>query len=100
MEDLNVQGMMKNKHLSKAIAEQMWGEFYWQMKYKSEWNNSKFITADKWFPSSKTCIACGCVNKNLKLSDRIFVCPECGNEIDRDYQAALNLKNYGQLQIA
>ena len=96
LEDLNVTGMMKNKHLSKAIQEQKLHEFFRQMQYKCEWNNVEFIMADRWFPSSKLCSECGCVNKNLKLSDRTYICPECGNTIDRDYQAALNLKRYGE----
>lgn len=96
LEDLNVMGMMKNRHLSKAIQEQCLYEFYRQIQYKSSWNNIKFIEADRYFPSSKLCSACGCVNKNLKLSDRTYTCPDCGNVIDRDYQAALNLKTYGE----
>ncbi len=102
MEDLNVKGMMKNKHLSKAIQEQCLNEFQRQIEYKSSWNNIKFIEADRYFPSSKLCSVCGCINKNLKLSDRVYICPECGNVIDRDYQAALNLKAYGEnvIQLA
>lgn len=96
LEDLNVMGMMKNKHLSKAIQEQCLYEFYRQIQYKSSWNNIRFIEADRYFPSSKLCSVCGCVNKNLKLSDRTYICSECGNVIDRDYQAALNLKAYGE----
>ena len=102
LEDLNVKGIMKNKHLSKAIQEQCLYEFKRQIQYKSSWNNIKFIEADRFFPSSKLCSSCGCINKNLKLSDRIYICPDCGNEIDRDYQASLNLKQYGEnvLQLA
>ena len=102
LEDLNVKGMMKNKHLSRAIQEQCLYEFNRQIQYKSSWNNIKFIEADRYFPSSKLCSNCGCINKNLKLSDRIYICPDCGNEIDRDYQASLNLKQYGEnvLQLA
>ena len=95
MEDLNVKGMMKNKHLSKAIQEQSFHEFRRQICYKGEWNGVKVIFADRYFPSSKKCICCGHIKKDLKLSDRIYKC-ECGNEIDRDYQAALNLKWYGE----
>lgn len=102
LEDLNVKGMMKNKHLSKAIQEQNLGEFYRQIQYKASWNNIVFIEADRYFPSSKLCSVCGCVHKNLKLSDRTYMCPDCGNVINRDYQAALNLKAYGEkvLQLA
>ena len=95
MEDLNVKGMMKNKHLSKAIQEQSFHEFRRQICYKGEWNGVKVIFADRYFPSSKKCICCGGIKKDLKLSERIYKC-ECGNEIDRDYQAALNLKWYGE----
>ena len=95
LEDLAVMNMMKNKHLSKAIQEQCLYEFYRQIQYKSSWNSIKFIEADRYFPSSKLCSSCGCINKNLKLSDRTYICPECGNVIDRDYQASLNLKKYG-----
>lgn len=94
MEDLNVQGMMKNRHLSRAIQEQCFYEIIRQMQYKSEWNGIEFIQADRFYPSSKTCSHCGCIHKRLKLKDRTFVCPECGFTIDRDYQAALNLSRY------
>lgn len=95
MEDLNVSGMMKNKHLSKAVQQQGFYEFRRQIEYKSEWNNIPVIIADKFFPSSKLCSCCGNIKKDLKLSDRIYKC-ECGNIIDRDYQASLNLKRYGE----
>lgn len=95
IEDLNVSGMMKNKHLSKAIQQQGFYEFRRQIQYKSEWNNITVIIADRFFPSSKLCSCCGMINKDLKLSDRIYRC-DCGNIIDRDYQASLNLKQYGE----
>lgn len=95
LEDLNVKGMMKNKHLAKAVQQQCFHEFRRQIEYKSNWNNIRFILADRWFPSSKLCYCCGKVKKDLKLSDRTFKC-ECGNIVDRDYQAALNLKKYGE----
>lgn len=94
MEDLNVREMMKNRHLARAIQEQCFYEIYRQMQYKCEWNGIRFVTADRFYPSSKTCSKCGCVHTGLKLSDRTFVCPECGFTIDRDYQAALNLMRY------
>lgn len=96
MEDLNVKGMMKNRHLSKAIQEQGFYEFRRQIGYKAEWNGIKVFYADRFYPSSKTCICCGRIKKDLKLSDRIYKCCKCGNVIDRDYQAALNLKRYGE----
>ena len=95
IEDLNVSGMMKNKHLSKAIQQQGFYEFRRQIEYKSNWNNIPVILADRFFPSSKLCSCCGMINKDLKLSDRIYRC-DCGNIIDRDYQASLNLKQYGE----
>ena len=95
IEDLNVSGIMKNKHLSKAIQQQCFYEFRRQIQYKSEWNNIKVIIADRFFPSSKLCSCCGNIKKDLKLSDRIYTC-ECGNIINRDYQASLNLKRYGE----
>lgn len=95
MEDLNVTGMMKNKHLSKAIQEQCFYEWIRQLRYKCEWNGIEFVQVDRYFPSSQTCHKCGCVKNNLKLKDRIFVCDECGYTEDRDYNAALNLMSYG-----
>ena len=95
MEDLNVKGMMKNRHLSKAVQQQCFGEFRRQMEYKAMWNNISVVIADKFYPSSKLCSCCGNMKKDLKLSDRIYRC-ECGNVIDRDYQASLNLKRYGE----
>lgn len=95
IEDLNVSGMMKNKHLSKAIQQQGFYEFRRQIEYKSTWNNIPVIIADRFFPSSKLCSCCGNIKKDLKLSDRIYKC-ECGNVIDRDLNASLNLKKYGE----
>ncbi len=96
LEDLNISGMMKNKHLSKAVQRQGFYEFRRQIEYKSEWNNIQVIIADRFFPSSKLCSCCGRIKKDLKLSERIYKY-ECGNVIDRDYQAALNLKKYGEM---
>lgn len=90
MEELNVSGMMKNRHLSKAIAGQKLHEFVRQMKYKCEKIGARFIQADKWFPSSRLCSSCGQVKTDLKLSDRIYEC-DCGLVIDRDMNAAMNL---------
>lgn len=94
MEDLNVQGMMKNRHLSKAIQEQCFFEFIRQMKYKCEWNGIEFVQADRFYPSSKTCSCCGSIKRDLKLSDRTYHCDSCGAVIDRDYNAAINLSRY------
>jgi putative transposase len=94
MEDLNVSGMMKNRHLSKAIQEQTLYEFIRQMKYKCEKKGIEFVQVDRFYPSSKTCSQCGNIKKDLKLKDRIYKC-ECGLEIDRDYNASLNLMRFG-----
>ena len=94
MEDLNVSGMMKNKHLSRSIAEMGFYDFIYTMKYKCEESNIKFFQANRFFPSSKTCSHCGCIHKGLKLSDRIFECSSCGFTIDRDFNAAVNLERY------
>lgn len=95
IEDLNVKEMMKNRYLSKAIQQQGFYKFRKQIEYKAKWNNIPVIIADRFFPSSKLCSCCGNIKKDLKLSDRIYKC-ECGNVIDRDCQAALNLKRYGE----
>lgn len=94
MEDLNVNGMMKNKHLAKAISEMGFYDFIRIMKYKCEESGIKFFQVDRFFPSSKTCSHCGCIHKTLKLSDRIFECPSCGFTTDRDFNAAVNLECY------
>ena len=100
MEDLNVGGMMKNRHLSKAVQEQCFYEFRRQIEYKATWNNTPVILADRFFPSSKVCSCCGSVKEDLKLSDRVFVCHDCGNRIDRDFNASLNLRMYGEQSVA
>lgn len=94
MEDLNVQGMMKNRHLSKAIQEQCFYEIIRQMKYKCEWNGIPFHQVGRFYPSSKTCSCCGHIKSDLKLSDRTYTCSECGTVIDRDLNAAINLQRY------
>jgi putative transposase len=94
METLNISGMMKNKHLSKAIQQQNLYEFKRQMKYKCEFNGIEFVEADKWYPSSKTCSECGHIKKSLSLSERTYICEECDCIIDRDYNAAINLSRY------
>ena len=96
LEDLNVSGMMKNRHLAKAIQEQCFYEFRRIITYKAEWNNIKVIVVPRFYPSSKTCHECGAINKGLKLSDREWVCQECGVIHDRDYNASVNLMKYGQ----
>lgn len=94
MESLNVSGMMKNKHLAEKIAEQKFYEFKRQMKYKCQFNKIEFFEADRWYPSSKACSCCKNIKKDLKLSDRTYICNECGLVIDRDKNASINLGNY------
>ena len=85
IEDLNVKGMMKNKHLSKHIQKQGFYEFRRQLTYKCEWYGIELVVADRYYPSSKTCYACGNIKKDLKLSDRLYSC-ECGYTMDRDFE--------------
>ena len=99
LEDLNVSGMMSNKHLARAVQEQGFYEFRRQISYKAEWAGITVIIADRYYPSSKTCIVCGRIKRDLKLSERIYSC-ECGNVIDRDLQAAINLKRYGESNLS
>ncbi len=94
MERLNIKGMRKNRHLAKAIGEQSFYEFKRQIEYKSEFYGIEFVEVTTFYPSSKTCSSCGSIKKDLKLSDRIYKCKECGLVIDRDWNASLNLANY------
>ena len=94
IEDLNISGMMKNKHLSDSIRKQCFYEFTRQLEYKCKFRGIEFIKADRFYPSSKTCSNCGHIKKNLKLKDRTYICSECGFVIDRDKNASLNLANY------
>ena len=96
LEDLNVTGIMKNKHLAKAIQDQSFYEFKRIISYKANWNNIKIIEVPRFYPSSKICSECGAIKKDLKLSDREWVCSECGVIHDRDYNASVNLMKYGQ----
>lgn len=91
LEDLNVSGMMKNKHLSKAIQEQNFYRFRQTLTYKAKLNGIKIVIADRFYPSSKTCSNCGSIKKNLKLSDRTYKCDECKFIVDRDLNASINL---------
>jgi len=96
VEDLNVKGMLKNKHLSKAIQEQCFHKFISILEYKSKFNGIEFVRADRFYPSSKTCSCCGEIKKDLKLKDRVFICPSCNYKIDRDKNASINLSRYKQ----
>lgn len=95
MEDLNIKGILSNHCLSKAVSDCGWFEFKRQLRYKSEWNGKPLVEIGRSEPSSKTCSDCGWSNKNLTLKDREFVCLECGQVMDRDLNAAVNIKNIG-----
>ena len=92
IENLNVSGMLKNHYLAHAIADVGFNEFRRQLEYKAAWSGSQVYVADRFFPSSKTCHVCGTINDNLTLSDRVWTC-NCGTMLDRDLNAAINLKN-------
>ena len=99
IEDLNISGMMKNKHLSKAVASQKFYEFRIKLQAKCNENGIELRVVDRWYPSSKTCHCCGAIKKDLKLSDRIFKC-DCGYIEDRDFNAALNLRDATTYEVA
>ena len=99
IEDLNIKGMMKNKHLSKAVASQKFFEFRTKLTTKCKQNNIELRVVDRFYPSSKTCSNCGEIKKDLKLSDRVYKC-SCGLTIDRDLNASINLKNAKKYKVA
>lgn len=99
IEDLNVSGLMKNKHLAKAVVSQKFYEFRAKLKTKCDYNGIELRIADRWYPSSKMCHCCGNINKNLKLSDRIYRCV-CGYIADRDFNASLNLRDAVTYEVA
>ena len=94
LENLNVEGMMKNHNLAMAIQSASWSEFVSQLKYKAEWDGKNIVFIGRFEPSSKTCNKCGYVKDDLKLSDREWVCPICGKHHDRDINAAINIKMF------
>lgn len=100
IEDLNVKGMVKNRKLSKSISDASFSAFRQKLTYKCDWYGKKLIIADRFFASSKTCSDCGKVKKELKLSQRTYTCECCGLVIDRDLNAALNLKNIADRVLA
>lgn len=93
LENLNVKGMTRNRHLAVSIADAGFGEFRRQVEYKSKTNGCNLVFADRWYPSSKTCSNCGAVKAKLPLSERVFRCDECHFVCHRDLNAAINLKN-------
>ena len=99
IEDLNVKGMMKNRHLSKAVASQKFYEFRIKLQAKCNENGIELRVADRWYPSSKTCHCCKNIKKDLRLSDRIFKC-DCGYIEDRDFNAALNFRDTMTYEVA
>ena len=99
MEDLNVKGMVKNHNLAESICEMNFGEFRRMLEYKASWYNRRIVFVDRFYPSSKTCHNCGYVNKQLTLNDRQWKCHHCGEVIERDYNAALNILDKGMRLI-
>lgn len=95
MEDLNVKGMTKSHNLAESIMEMNFGEFIRMLEYKANWYNRKIVFIGRFYPSSKRCNHCGYINKKLRLSDREWTCPQCGDIVDRDYNAALNILEEG-----
>lgn len=93
VENLNVKGMVKNKHLSRSINDVAWSEFIRQLQYKCDWYGKSLLFVDTFYPSSKTCSCCGYVNENLTLKDREWICPNCNTKHDRDINASINIKN-------
>ncbi len=91
IEDLNIKGMVKNRHLSKSISDASWGIFTKQLKYKADWYGRDMIKVNRFYPSSKTCSKCGYIKQDLKLSDREWTCPDCKTTHDRDINASINL---------
>ena len=90
-----MKGMVRNHNLAESISEMNFGEFRRMLEYKTNWYNRKIVFVDRFYQSSKTCHNCGYINKGLKLSDRQWVCPQCGGVIERDYNAALNILDEG-----
>lgn len=95
IETLNVSGLQKNGNLSKAISDVSWSEFSRMLQYKSEWSGKNLVKIGRFQPSSKMCSKCGLVNNSLSLSDRTWDCNGCGEHLDRDLNAAINIKNFG-----
>ena len=100
IEDLNVKGMMKNRHLAKAVQEQKFYEFRSKLTYKCRVNNIELRVVDRFYPSSRICSFCGAYKKNLKLSDRVYKCDNCNTSIDRDFNASINLANAEKYKTA
>ena len=93
IEHLNIRGMLSNHRLAQAISDAGWDDFARLLRYKAGWRSGQVATADRWYPSSKRCSACGVINPDMKLSDRVFIC-RCGHVADRDRNAAVNLAHW------
>ena len=100
LETLAVKNMVKNHCLAKAISDVGWSEFVRQLEYKAKWYGRTLVKIDRYVPSSKTCHCCGWLKQDLTLSDHVFVCEDCGNVTDRDYNAACNIKAAGLVASA
>lgn len=96
IEDLNVKGMLSNHNLAKSIQEMSWYEFVRLLEYKAKWYGRNLIKIDRFYPSSKTCNHCGYIKQDLSLKDRFWICPKCNEELDRDYNAAINILKRGR----
>ena len=99
-EDLNVKGMQRNHRLAQSIADASWGTFLTFLSYKAEMNDKQIVKIGRYYPSSKTCHHCGYVKEDLTLKDREWICPQCGEVIDRDLNAAKNILNEGLRNIS
>ena len=99
VEDLNMKGMSQSLNFGKSVGDNGWGMFLKMLEYKLMFLGKQFLKINKWFPSSKTCSRCGNIKEELKLSERSYKCECCGIEIDRDYNAALNIKNIGKAML-
>ena len=94
IENLNINGMLKNHKMAKAISRSSFDKFKWKLEYKSKFYDNKIVLVDTWYASSKICHCCGNKKKSLKLSDRVYVCDKCGYIQDRDLNAALNIRDW------
>ena len=99
-EDLNVNGMVRNHHLAKSVSDASWGTFVTMLEYKAKWYGKTLVKIGRFYPSSKTCHHCGYVKEDLSLSDRYYTCPNCGELIDRDLNAAMNILDEGLRNIS
>ena len=99
IEDLDMAAMKEALKFGKSVSDNSWGKFVRMLTYKSEWKGKHLIKVDKWFASSKTCSRCGYKHKELKLSDRMYVCPHCNSVMDRDHQAAINIDREGMRML-